>query len=95
MNAYIITYDNRSPRDYTRVLTLMQRWGAVRLAQSVWLVSLANTPSQVRNAVQSALEPSDVVAVLELPRSGGWATNNVDVAANNWLSANVSPAIAA
>src|SRR3546814_16788381 len=31
---YLITYDNRSPRDYVPIYRLMQSWRAVRLAES-------------------------------------------------------------
>ena len=95
MNAYIITYDNRPPRDYSALYRLMHSWGAVRLAQSVWLVQLAIDPFAAVRSVVGALEPDDTVAVLPLQQNAAWAAIHVSDAAANWLSRNIAQAIAA
>lgn len=95
MNAYIITYDNRPPRDYSAVYRLMHGWGAVRLAQSVWLVHLAIDPFAAVRAVRATLDPDDTIAVLPLQRDAAWAAIHVSEAAANWMSRNIAQAIAA
>jgi hypothetical protein len=92
MAHFLITYDNRPPRNYTALYRLMAQWKAVKLAESVWLVNLVGPASVVRNVVQSTLQRNDIVAVLELKTGSDWATANVTPAANTWLSGYISPA---
>lgn len=91
MTSFLITYDNHPPRNYVALYQLMAAWKAVRMADSVWLANLNGTAAEVRSVVLSKLQSNDRVAVLELKQGSGWATINVDAAANAWLSANVSP----
>lgn len=91
MQQFLITYDNTSPRDYRRLYELMAQWQAVRLAQSVWLVSLNGSAAAVRDAVRSTLETNDTVAVLQMARGAEWATWRVNQAASTWLGANITP----
>ena len=92
MASYLITYDNRAPRNYTALYRLMASWKAVKLAESVWLANLRGPASEVRRFVLSTLQPNDIVAVLELKPGSQWATNGVNATANAWLSANILPA---
>jgi len=92
MAHYLITYDNKPPRNYTALYQLMTSWKALRLAESVWLANLVGPASVVRDIVQTRLQRNDVVAVLELKDGADWATNNVNPAASAWLGAYVTPA---
>ena len=92
---FLITYDNRSPRNYSAVHRLMETWGAVRLAQSVWLMNSTAGAAQLREAVMSTLEPDDTVAVVPLQRGGSWATYSVGSTAERWLKMNVTATLAA
>lgn len=91
MASYLITYDNRAPRNYELLYRLLAAWRAVKLAESVWLVNLNIQAAVVRDIVVSKLQRNDVVAVVELKAGADWATNNVPKAANAWLSGNVTP----
>lgn len=88
---YLITYDNKPPRNYAALYALMASWKAVRLADSVWLANLNAPAGTVRDVVQGKLQRNDVVAVLELQAGSDWATRNVGLAANAWLAGHVTP----
>src|SRR3546814_6878936 len=67
---YLITYGNRSPRDYVPIYRLMQSWRAVRLAESVWLADLDTDAIAILRAVLHAMQLDDTAAVLPLQRNG-------------------------
>lgn len=92
MAHFLITYDNRPPRNYQALYDLMSNWAAVRLADSVWLAELVGPAPTVRGFVQQALQADDTVAVLELKPGADWATVNVPPQAAEWLSRHISPA---
>lgn len=92
---YLITYDNSYPRDYGALYKLMADIGAVRLAQSVWLLTTAATAKAIRDAISATLQSDDRVAVVQLQSGGHWAARNVSFAAGDWLSGHISMAEAA
>lgn len=92
MAQFLITYDNKPPRNYAALYRLMAAWSAVRLADSVWLANLNAEASVVRGFVVNTLQRNDTVAVIELQPGSDWATACVNVAANTWLSAHIRPA---
>lgn len=92
MAQFLITYDNKRPRNYDALYRLMAQWKAVRLAESVWLANLVGPAVAVRNVVQRTMQRDDLIAVLELKHGSDWATVNVSTAANAWLAGNVTPA---
>jgi len=92
MTSFLITYDNKPPRNYTALYQLMAAWNAVRLADSVWLANLNGSAAQIRDIVRSQLQADDVIAVLELKQGADWATRNVPATASAWLSAHIAPA---
>jgi hypothetical protein len=91
MANYLITYDNKPPRNYAALYRLMASWRAVRLADSVWLAELKGPASEVRRFVASTLQRNDTIAVLELKANADWATLNVKPAASAWLAAHIAP----
>lgn len=91
MPAYLISYDNRAPRNYQRLYQLMGAFKAVRLNESNWMANLPGPAYVIRDLVSGTLESNDVVAVVEVKPGSDWATVNVGLAANAWLSANVRP----
>ena len=96
MAQYLITYDNKPPRNYTALYQLMASWKAVRLADSVWLANLQGPAPAIRQIVLSKLQRNDLVAVVELKHGADWAVSDaVPVAARTWLSNYVTPSQAA
>lgn len=90
MTAYLITYDNHVPREYQPLYDLLASWDAVRLAESVWLADLNGDAAAVRDVVLSAMQPDDIVAVLELVTDADWAVHATKRSIN-WLRAHVAP----
>lgn len=96
MAQFLITYDNKPPRNYAALYQLMASWRAVRLSESVWLASLAGPAWTVRDIVLSKMQTNDLVTVVELKNGADWAvTQNATAAAKAWLSNNVRPSQAA
>ncbi|RDV06454.1 hypothetical protein DXH95_03235 [Sphingorhabdus pulchriflava] len=86
---YLITYDNKPPRNYTALYTLLNSWSAARVAESVWLAELKGPASAVRDLVRAKLDPSDRVVVIELKTGSDWATCHALPAGNDWLKRNL------
>jgi hypothetical protein len=87
MAQYLITYDNKPPRNYAALYQLMSSWKAVRLADSVWLANLNGPAPAIRDIVLGRLQPNDLVAVVELKHGADWAVSNaVPITARTWLS---------
>lgn len=96
MANYLITYDNRAPRNYNALYQLMASWNAVRLSESVWLANLVGPAGTVRDIVLGTMQRDDLVTVVELKPGADWAvTLNASDAAKAWLSAHVTPSQAA
>lgn len=92
MAQYLITYDNRPPRDYRALYNLMLNSRAVRLADSVWLAEVDASAETVATAVQRTLEPNDRIAVIELKVGADWRAMNISTEAARWLSDHVATA---
>jgi hypothetical protein len=92
MNSYIATYDLHKFRDYGPVIELLTKSGAVRLQESVWLVSSPATAQAALDAILTALDDDDSLAVIELPRGAPWEITGATREAAAWLSTNVTPA---
>jgi hypothetical protein len=96
MAQFLITYDNKPPRNYSPLYQLMASWGAVRLSESVWLANLNGPAGVVRDIVRSKMQLNDVVTVVELKKGSDWAVSPAtNPAASAWLSRNVRPSQAA
>ena len=90
MAHFIITYDLHRQRTYQPVWDALEGWGAAKLLESVWLVTLNNTASEVRDALKEVVDSDDSVAVIELKSGSGWATLRAKNAGNDWLHQNIS-----
>lgn len=96
MTQFLITYDNKPPRNYTALYQLMASWRAVRLSESVWLAALTGPAGVVRDVVRSKMQLDDVVTVVELQKGSDWAVSpTTNPAASAWLSNYVRPSQAA
>ena len=68
---------------------MLESWGGVRLLESVWLASLNNTASEVRDALKAAIDGDDSVAVIELKAGSGWAALRTKKEGTDWLRQNI------
>jgi hypothetical protein len=89
MAHYIISYDLHKQRTYEPVWRLLEGWGAVRLLESLWVVTLSSTVGAVRQAVTNAADSDDAVAVIELKAGSEWASLRAKQAGVDWLTSNI------
>ncbi|ATU92737.1 hypothetical protein B5P45_25145 [Phyllobacterium zundukense] len=92
MNSFIAAYDLHKIRDYGPVIELLTKSGAVRLQESMWLVLSPASAQAVLDAILTALDGDDSLAVIELPRGATWEITGATREAAAWLSTNVTPA---
>ena len=91
MKNYVISYDLHNRRNYTDLYKLLSAWKAQKLTESQWLVSLNCSAMAALNFVVPTVDGDDTVTVIEIPRGSDWATSRGPIAANAWLSNNVTP----
>lgn len=89
MAHFIVSYDLHNQRTYPPVWERLEEWGAVRLLESLWLVTLDNTAGQVRDALKDVVDTDDSIAVVELKKGSGWATLRVKKDGTDWLRTNI------
>src|SRR5262245_29459523 len=89
MAHFAISYDLHKQRTYEPVWNLLKSWGAVRLLESFWVVTLNNTAGQVRDALQRVVDTDDSVAVIEIKTGSDWACLRAKSAGVEWLRRNI------
>jgi len=86
MALYLISYDLRQPgQNYAPLYATLGNWGAKRLLESVWLVSINATAVSLRDTLQRQVDQNDGVAVIELKSGSAWATLTVQPDGATWL----------
>ncbi|MBY5395913.1 hypothetical protein HFN01_13890 [Rhizobium leguminosarum] len=88
MATFIITYDTHKGRNYQTLYDAMEKHSGVRLAESVWGISLSNTVGEVRDWVKSVLDGDDTIIVIQVKPKPSWATQKADAKATEWLKGN-------
>jgi len=89
MNFYLISYDLHHARHYQPVWNMLESWGAVRLLESLWLVSRSERVGVLREALQNVVDSDDSIAVVELKPGSEWATFNARKPGTDWLTGNI------
>lgn len=89
MAHFLISYDLHSSRTYQPVWNELEGWGAVRLLESLWVVSLNNTAVEIRDALKAVIDGDDSVAVVELQPGSQWATQRSSDLGTAWLRKNI------
>lgn len=89
MAHYVISYDLHKQRTYEPVWTLLEGWGAVRLLESLWLLTINAGAGAVREALQGAADSDDSVAVIELKLGSEWSSIRAKQAGVDWLTTNI------
>jgi len=67
----------------------LESWGAVRLLQSLWLLSTKMDARYVNSALQDLVEPRDSVAVVDVHPGSEWSAFGVAETATAWLRDNI------
>ena len=89
MAHYVISYDLHKQRTYEPVWRKLEGWGAVRLLESLWVVTMNNSPGQLREDLQTVVDTDDSIAVIELKAGSEWASIRAKQAGVDWLSRNI------
>jgi hypothetical protein len=85
MALFVISYDLRKQRNYQPLYDCLNKWGAARLLESLWLAELAGPAAPVRDILTSLIDADDGVAVIELKAPFNWATMRTQQNGTAWL----------
>ena len=67
------------------VRSALESWGAVRLLETLWLLSTRLDARYVTSALQDLVAPQDSVAVIDLQPGSEWSAAGLSEAAAEWL----------
>ena len=85
----LFSYDLHNQRNYKPVWDLLESWGATRLLESLWVVTLNSTASEVRDALNQKIDGDDSTALIEL-KSGSVGDHASPESGVDWMKANIS-----
>ncbi|MCQ9091066.1 hypothetical protein [Vibrio alginolyticus] len=75
MSKYFISYDLIKDKDYERLYRELNRYGAIRVLESVWCLKHSSTStSDLRDYFSDFIDSDDRLLVIE---SAGWASRNL------------------
>lgn len=90
MQHFIISYDLHRQRTYEPVWEMLEGWGAVRLLESLWVVTTSKGGAgEIRTALQAVIDNDDSLTVIELKAGSQWSAIRAKLAGTAWLSANI------
>ena len=89
MAHFIISYDLHKQRTYEPVWNALEDWGATRLLESLWVVTLINSAEEVRDALKEMIDNDDSISVIELKHGSDWATTRAKKRGVAWLTNNI------
>jgi hypothetical protein len=89
MAHFMISYDLHNRRNYQPLYDALTNWGAVRLLESLWLLSHNSSAIGIRDAVLKLVDGDDSIAVIELKPGSGWCTIRGKPAGVEWLKRNI------
>ncbi|TPL48307.1 SinR [Mesorhizobium sp. B2-4-6] len=89
MAHYIISYDLHNQRNYEPVWDQLGAWGAVRLLESLWVLTSGINAATLRDELRGKMDGDDSVAVIELKPGSEWGSWNAKQAGVDWLSRNI------
>lgn len=72
MSTYFISYDLIANKDYNRLYGELEKFGAIRILESVWCLKKNNTNDiDLRNHFRNFIDDDDRLLIIE---SSGWAS---------------------
>lgn len=89
MAHFVISYDLHNQRTYPPVWARLQSWGAVRLLESLWVVSSNDGAGDLRDSLLQVIDKDDSVVVVELKQGSNWSARAAQVQGTNWLQRNI------
>lgn len=90
MPHYLMSYDLRAPgRNYDGLYTVMDKFGAVRVLESVWVATLSGNAASIRDIIKQVTDPNDGVLVVEITQAADWALKGATPAGKKWFEQTV------
>jgi len=73
--TYLISYDLDKPgQDYPRLLTELERLGAIRILYSEWIFRSTSSAVQIRDWLKSFIDGNDMLLVVALTGEAAWTS---------------------
>lgn len=87
MTSYVVSYDLKQPgRDYEPLWTELKRLDGHRTLESLWLVAVTNTATELKDHISKFVDANDAIWVLELTKNYNF--QNAKTGTNAWISSN-------
>lgn len=87
MSLYVVTYDVRAKNhDYQPLYDQLNAWRAGHLQNSVWLVDVKGTATQIRDALRAHVHTDDTLCVIQIFPNSDWATRHARKSGTDWLT---------
>jgi hypothetical protein len=90
MNHFAISYDIHDSRHAPHVRAKLEGMGAVRLLESLWVVTSTKSAPQIRDELQKMVDIDDGLAVIELKAGSYWSCLRAKHAGVTWLKRNIA-----
>jgi hypothetical protein len=73
MGVFLISYDLDKPgQDYHRLITELERLGAVKVLYSEWLFKSTSSAVQIRDYLQGFVDANDMLLIVALTGVAAW-----------------------
>lgn len=86
MTTYLISYDLIKRKDYQTLWDELERLGAHRTLESLWLINVRNTAQELLDHFLGFVDDDDKLWVSELTKNHTF--KGAKAGTNNWLKAN-------
>lgn len=86
MTTYLISYDLINRKDYPKLWDELERLGAKRTLESLWLINLNNTPTEILEHFSQFIDDDDKFWIAELTKKHTF--KGAKAGTNNWLKEN-------
>jgi hypothetical protein len=74
MTVYLASYDLRKPgRNYQTLYDRLADWKAMRVLESVWVMSTASSAVTLRDDLKKYIDANDGLLVVALGGEGAWS----------------------
>ena len=75
MAVYLISYDLDKPgQDYPRLITELERLGAVKVLYSEWILRSTSSAKEIRDWLKSFIDSNDMLLVVALTGEAAWTS---------------------
>ncbi len=85
MALFLISYDLHKDRNYQPLYDAMEKLESKAILESVWMLEVNNTATEVRDWLHDLLDDDDKIFVIELRPQHAWASRNLGTSVNNWI----------